>query len=224
MSPTSAEASLLLGLFSEAVESSELLNNFLLEDGIPDVFESGLSSGGTWVQLYEIPFRELLLSIAPLMGQDESEIDVFDFFCHLYPIARSIECMTRYNFYPFELLAKAREGDKKSFFKAVTVDRAIISGPTGALLTARAKLTNDEKFFTSLRNSLNERNSETKEKHTELKYLLSIFDDMDLLSELSREQAYQLFVEDLGIYPSDSSDPMRSLWKFIRSWQESRST
>jgi len=88
-----------------------------------------------------------------------------------------------------------QDGDwQEAFFKAVRVDRSIISCPTFASRLARAELENDKQFFIHLRSALKGPSKKHWEAYRDLRYALCV------LRELGFNQMSDAQLEDLLVH------------------------
>lgn len=99
------------------------------------------------------------------------------------------------------LVRDVREkGDLDSLFKAVRVDRAVMSCPTIAHEIARAELRGDQGFFTKLRNALKGPSRKHWAWQMDLRYAFAVLRECGL-DDLSDDELEQLMVHDLKVYP-----------------------
>lgn len=100
-----------------------------------------------------------------------------------------------------KLVNAVREGSDESFFKAVRLDRSIITCPTFALRMARAELENDKDFFLHLRSSLKGPSKKHWEAYNDLRYALFMLRELGF-NQMSDAQLEDLLVNKLGVYPN----------------------
>ena len=93
---------------------------------------------------------------------------------------------------------------QEAFFKAVRVDRSIISCPTFAVRLARAELENDKQFFLHLRSSLKGPSKKHWEAYYDLRYALCILRELGF-NQMSDAQLEDLLVDKLKLYPKAPS-------------------
>lgn len=140
----------------------------------------------------------------------------------IYSINYTIESMLTWSKWLNELVADVRSGSEAALFKAVQIDRTIMSCPPIADRITLADYERDEAFFRELRNALKGKPKKPKEEYADLRYCLYALEEDGRLDSLTIESAYRLFCEELQLYPTDSEDPARSLWQFIRRWKKTR--
>ena len=105
------------------------------------------------------------------------------------------------------LVAEVRQGRDASddaFFKAVRVDRSILSCPTFSDRLARAELLNDKTFFLHLRSALKGPLKKHMENLKDLRYAIALLREAGFDS-LSDHQLEDLFVNKLKLYPKHES-------------------
>lgn len=106
-----------------------------------------------------------------------------------------------------DLVKSVREnGDDAddSFFKAVKIDRSVMTCPTFAKRIAKAELLQDKDFFRHLHKSLKGIPNKQWEAYNDLRYGFAILRECGL-NNLSDEQLEDLFVNKLGLYPKHPS-------------------
>lgn len=105
------------------------------------------------------------------------------------------------------LVEKVRQGGpdaNEALFKAIRVDRSILSCPTIADRLAFAELTNDRDFFIHLRSALKGPSRKHMEALKDLRYAIAVLREMGFDS-LSDAQLEDLFVNRLKLYPKHPS-------------------
>lgn len=100
-----------------------------------------------------------------------------------------------------KLVEDVRAGSDESFFKAVRLDRSIITCPTFALRMARAELENDKAFFLHLRSALKGPSKKHWEAYNDLRYALYMLRELGF-DQLSDAQLEDLLVHKLKLYPN----------------------
>jgi hypothetical protein len=103
-----------------------------------------------------------------------------------------------------EQVRQGREGSDDAFFKAVRIDRSILSCPTFSDRLARAELLDDKVFFLHLRSALKGPLKKHWEALHDLRYAIAILREMGFDS-LSDAQLEDLFVNKLKLYPKHES-------------------
>lgn len=103
-----------------------------------------------------------------------------------------------------EEVRQGREGSDDAFFKAVRLDRSILSCSTFSDRLARAELLQEKDFFLRLRSALKGPLKKHWEALQDLRYAIAILRDMGFDS-LSDAQLEDLFVNKLKLYPKHES-------------------
>lgn len=106
-----------------------------------------------------------------------------------------------------DLVKSVREnGDNadENFFKAVKIDRSVLTCKTFAKRLAKAELTNDKDFFCHLHKSLKGIPRKHWETYNDLRYGFAILRSCGF-NKLSDAQLEDLFVNKLGLYPKHHS-------------------
>jgi hypothetical protein len=98
---------------------------------------------------------------------------------------------------------KGDEADD-DFFKAVKIDRTVMTCKTFAKRIAKAELLSDKKFFAHLHKSLKGIPNKQWEAYNDLRYGFAILRDCGF-DKLSDAQLEDLFVNKLGLYPKHHS-------------------
>ncbi|KQW37771.1 hypothetical protein [Rhizobacter sp. Root404] len=103
------------------------------------------------------------------------------------------------------LLQEVRERDSHdALFKAVRVDRSVVSAPTVADRIAKAEIRRDETFFRHLRSALKGPQKKHWEAYQDLRYALFALRELGF-DRLSDVQLERLMVDTLRVYPSTPS-------------------
>lgn len=106
-----------------------------------------------------------------------------------------------------DLVKSVREkGDAadEDFFKAVKIDRSVITCKTFSRRVAKAELTNDKDFFAHLHRSLKGIPNKQWEAYNDLRYGFALLRDCGF-DKLSDAQIEDLFVNKLGLYSKQAS-------------------
>ncbi len=101
------------------------------------------------------------------------------------------------------LVDQVRSGSDESFFKAVSVDRSILSCPTFADRLSRAELENDKPFFIHLRKSLKGPSLKNMAAIGDLRYAIVLLREAGF-DKYTDDQLISLFVN-AGLYPKHPS-------------------
>ena len=97
------------------------------------------------------------------------------------------------------LIAEAREGNDDSLFKAIRVDRSVVSCPTAALRISKAELLQEKLFFIRLKSALKGPSKKYMEAYQGLRYSLVVLRELGF-DQLSDAQLEHLLVDVLKVY------------------------
>lgn len=102
-----------------------------------------------------------------------------------------------------DLVRQVRDSSewREPFFKAVRVDRSVLSCPTFASRLARAELERDRYFFDSLRSALKGPQKKHWEAYQDLRYALCVLHELGF-SSMSDASLEDLLVHQLKVYPN----------------------
>lgn len=101
------------------------------------------------------------------------------------------------------LVDQVRQGNDDALFKAVSVDRSIVSCPTFADRLSRAELENDKQFFMHLRKSLKGPSLKNMAAIGDLRYAIVLLREAGF-DKYTDDQLISLFVN-AGLYPKHPS-------------------
>jgi hypothetical protein len=127
-----------------------------------------------------------------------------------------VPSLSMYNQTINNLLEKAKNGDDKSLFQAITVDRTVLSTPSVAKRVQMAQLKRDNPFFKKLSKALVRKQSRRPAKKLDdVRFMISALEDSKKFLTLSNEDTYSILVEDLELYPADGKDPYKGFEKLL---------
>ena len=135
-------------------------------------------------------------------------------------------CLGIYGRYLNDLVAIVRDGKDRgdeAFFKAVTIDRTVLTCPTFAARLVRAELYGDKHFVRRLHKAVKGKPHDSLLMYQDLRFFLQLFHEAKVLPKLSIEQSDLLFIQELKLY-NEAGDPARSLWRFIERWKQQQET
>lgn len=138
-------------------------------------------------------------------------------------LIRQFESVQTFGKYLSELVEDVRGDKDESFFKAIRVDRTVMSCPTFAARLARAELQGDKEFFRLLGNALKGRWEKPWDSYNDARVLLQILHEGKLLDTLSvGAEANRLFIDELKVYSARGKDPEKGLERFINRWKANK--
>lgn len=218
----------LMGMVAEAQRQSAEMAQ-LFGEMSPDRLDTLLGEDFNWTGLYELPFVEHVAvafvafgkaawvreaSQAPdpqqfvleAMSQEDGAqelqpgVELGHVIGLTHSLHRTLLSLRVHQRSLSGLVQDVREsGDLDSLFKAVRIDRAIVSCPSIAKQIARAELRGDEQFFRGLRNALEGPDGRTMESLSEMRFALVVLRELGF-GKLSDTQLEQLLVHDLKVY------------------------
>lgn len=155
---------------------------------------------------------------------DGFKIEEHDFFAVVFSLSKTIDSINIYGKTLNTLVKEVSQGRDQSLFDAVKIDHSIVSSPTLASRISRAELEDDDVFFKRLKSAISSRPRKQTKAYDELRFLLVILEEQNMLDSLSIEEAYQMMCLDLKVYPEIGKDPAGSLYKQIERFKKSHWT
>jgi hypothetical protein len=134
--------------------------------------------------------------------------------------------MSIYGHFLNDIVKKVRNGedeDDDAFFNALRIDRTILTCPTFAARLARAEYFGEKDFMRRLHRAVKEKPHDALLVHQDLRSMLQVFEDIQILDDLSLNETDLLFIQELKLYQDAGKDPARSLMRFIQRWKEQKS-
>ncbi|MDH4002704.1 MAG: hypothetical protein OEU52_15765 [Xanthomonadales bacterium] len=127
----------------------------------------------------------------------------------------NMEGLKRYSLTVSEMVSRATD-DHEFLFKAVAVDRSVVSNPIVAKEIGMASICQDEAFMNLLAKSITRTKPIHRAKLDETRFMLEIIDEVQGLDMLSNEHIAEYLQNELGVYPSDGKDPESALKKLLQ--------
>lgn len=140
----------------------------------------------------------------------------------VYAIHGQIAAIKKHGKYMSELVDDVRTGKEESFWKAIHVDRSIITCPIFSRRIAIATVQDDKEFFRLLGNALKTKWSKPARYLDDLRVLLQACHEDGSLQNMGMEEADRLFIQELKAYHVDGEEPQRSLFRFINRWKNNK--
>ncbi|RLA53745.1 MAG: hypothetical protein DRR42_03860 [Gammaproteobacteria bacterium] len=213
-------------------------------DSVKSELLSWVQQTGSWGWLYNRPANQLLSEMAALMGKRADDMPSPETMSQealddqvLASMYEGVEveqdnegllmlmtiawqghsrAMDMFNQSMDELLSQVAAGSDDALFKAVLVDPAVMVSPVVQGRIAQGVLMDDNGFFMALSKALiKAKPRRPVEKYDPIRYLVGVLDETGILDNFSWEDIYEIFVEHLKLYPSDSEDPHSGLKKLI---------
>ncbi len=195
----------LLDMLIQTAQTGSDLNQFIIEETIRS--SETENEGGTW------------------SGGHEGQFTEADMFAVYYANIYSMRCLGIYGHYLNDLVSivgKGGEGSDEAFFKAVTIDRSVLTCSAFAARLARAEFFDDKKFFLRLRKAIKGKPHDNLLVHQDLRLILQLLHETQSLNALTLSDADVLFIKELKLYTSCGEDPARSLMRFIQRWKHEK--
>jgi hypothetical protein len=184
------EFSNLIGLFILAAGLSERVHACAKENDPQQAFLDYLDSNPD----FPIPEDDLT---DEMKGQ---------FMACLFAITNNIMSLRIHSLTLNELVARAREDDDESIFKAVLIDRSVVGTPTVLKRIALAQIMNDESFMNQLTKAITRTKPRRPLKeYDDLRYMFEVIDESIGIENLTHDKLYDLLVVDLELYPNEFS-------------------
>lgn len=134
----------------------------------------------------------------------------------------TMRCLGIYGHYLNDLasmVSKGGDGSDDAFFKAVSIDRTVLTCPTFAARLAKAEFFGEKKFFLRLRKATGGKPHDNLLIHQDLRFMLQLFHEVKALGSFILSDADVLFIKELKVYSDKGDDPARSLMRFIQRWK-----
>ncbi|MEW6314469.1 MAG: hypothetical protein AB1513_10605 [Pseudomonadota bacterium] len=194
-----------IGLIDRLIESSRAgvnLNEFLIQQVMGQPLEDELIDN--WAGGHQGLFNK---------------VDTIAIHC---ANTATIRCLMVYGHYLNDLVSMACKGDSEAFFKAISIDRTVLTLPSFAAHLARAEFYGDKRFMIHLRKAVKGKPHENFLVHQDLRVMLQCMSEARMLGELTMSEADQLFIRELKVYSDGEGDSARSLMRFIQRWKQAK--
>jgi len=142
------------------------------------------------------------------------------YFPSLIAFYYTIESIWLYGYPMNDLVTKAANGSKKALFDAVRLDKSVVACPEIASRISLATMTEDVEFFDELKRALNGKPSRRQRFYGPLRYVLTLLSEDGTLESMSEKQRCNLLCYELELYSTNSTDPEKSLSRFIQRWKK----
>ena len=144
----------------------------------------------------------------------------------LFSVFNQLEAISIFSQPMSELVEKARYGNDEALLNAVIVDRSAVAAPSIARRIQLAHLADDEAFLNKLSKAITRtRPRRPSEEYDDLRFMLEALEASKGLDNMSYEQLYSLFVDELQLYPGEErKDTFEGLRKLIQRRKKSLGT
>lgn len=120
------------------------------------------------------------------------------------------------------LVDAGKRGNDEGYFRAVTVDSTVQWHPVLIERISRDAMGGRNAFVTKLQAAAQEGPSKKIDKDLyQLRHMLSLLRDTNMLQKLSNAERYELFCHQLGLYPDTGENPKAAVCTFIKRWEAS---
>lgn len=131
-------------------------------------------------------------------------------------VINQVSAISMFNTTVNKLIEQANNGDDKALYKAIMVDRSVLTTPSVAKRIQLAQLKKDHPFFKKLSKALvREQIRRPAKKLDDLRFMITALNDNANFSSLSNNDFYRLLVDDLELYSTDGSDPYKAFEKLL---------
>lgn len=146
------------------------------------------------------------------------------FLCSFIPVIHCLLSLCRYRKSINRLLEEARQGIDKSLFRAICIDRTVLSTKTAAARLAQAEWRDDRQFFDKLARAV--KGGYPKRPKEDLDFArmaLAFIEDATGHAKFNSGQLYSLFVEEMKVFPDDTvlDDSLSSFRVFLHRERKS---
>lgn len=154
------------------------------------------------------------------MNLDDYDARFGTFFAALYTLNKSINAIKSVGKPINQLLEEGFIKDRSLLKLAVKLDPVAITSPTISASLMLSDLMGKRDARTDMSSALKKPYKRRIVSHPRLQYVVRAMHDDGLLSDMSEEERYEFFCEDLGLYPATGEDPFQSLNRLIRRWEK----
>lgn len=147
-------------------------------------------------------------------------------FGNAWSMFNTLRCVLYHGCFLNELIERVRAGDDKALFDAVRIDPTVICCISVSSRISKATLLQDNRFFAKLKASINGKLAKREQANFQkMRLVLEILHEAGA-PRLSDSQLQQLFVEELGLYASNSKGGgnAKALRKFADTYMKKSTT
>lgn len=144
--------------------------------------------------------------------------DLATLFGNALSMENTLRCVLYHGCFLNELIERVRSGDDNALLAAVRMDKTVIGCPSVVQRISKAAILKDEEFFNELRNAIEGKQAKRAQENFQMMRLV-----LEILYEagaerLNDKQLWQLFVEELNLYSSNSNH--KALRKFVDDYMK----
>jgi hypothetical protein len=145
-------------------------------------------------------------------------VGVTSLFCLWHSLRISAIAYRTYGKTLSKLFEEVRGGNDSALFKAIRIDRSIVSSPTVAKRIAIASFDLRPHFFKKLRRALKSREANRKEEYESHRLIVRALTEVGDLDKLFGSERYRLFCDELNVYATRGFTTDEGLHRFIQKW------
>jgi hypothetical protein len=198
---------------------SQHLASYLLVMGFRDwLVEVGAS---------EDPMGEFIVMLSGLDELDDSEWDLWAdrldqkdralFTSLVMALIGQINAISQYSLPMSELVRRAGEGDHKSLFRAVTIDRSVVNAAPVSKQISLAQILGDESFMNRLSKAITRtKPARPDRKLDDMRYMLEALIEGIGIDGFTNSELEEILKGDLELYDNDSDYSRRAFNKLIQ--------
>jgi hypothetical protein len=196
---------------------------FLITLGLDEEFKKATASPDPHQAILDMIAEDYEL---PIDEEDITDEEQGVIASLLFSVFNQLEAISIFSLPMSELVEKARNGNDEALLNAVIVDRGAVAAPSVARRIQLAHLAGDEAFLNKLAKAITRtRPRRPAEEYDDLRFMLEALEASKGLDNLSYEQLYNLFVEELQLYPGEERmDTFEGLRKLIQRRKKLRGT
>ncbi len=186
---------------------------FLLKFNLIDLIQASLNEPDPQQSILDTLSSDLgdTLPVDHYTNEDKQEITAV-----LMALQGQINAIKQYSQPMSELIRKAVEGDLDCLFRAVTIDRSVVSNFTVAKFISKAQMCDDETFMNRLAKAITKTKPvPSKAKYNDLRYMIEVLAEGVGLEHHTTAQLQSLLIDDLELYNDESDYSTRAFRKLI---------
>jgi hypothetical protein len=134
----------------------------------------------------------------------------------------TLNCIFYHGCFLNELIERVRNGDDDALFAAVRMDVTVIGCLSVVQRISKAAILKDEEFFIRLKNAINGKQAKLEQSNFQkMRLIVEILHEANA-NRLNDKQLWQLFVEELELYTSNSNP--KALRKWVDTYMKKNAT
>ncbi|GEM_PF-6989219 len=152
---------------------------------------------------------------------DEVQAEILiEMLATLRAFSANIRSLTTFGQSMNDLLKAGCNGNDEGFIRAAAIDPTVEGHPAITQRVSRALIAKRDPFIDDLQKAARSGPSKKIDKElNQLRCMLGLFREVGALARMADEERYQLFCEQLGLYPTSGENPKAALCIFIKRWE-----